>query len=127
ELMRDAANLIHEKFKYPYVSLFTVHATRRVIVYQAGSGRRSKQLEGYAISLDDAQGIMPWVAKYGKTVLANDVTKDERYIPSPLPPKNTKSELCVPLIFNERVIGLLDIQSDKLNSFTEDDKIMFEA
>ncbi|MFN3491527.1 MAG: GAF domain-containing protein, partial [Anaerolineales bacterium] len=47
ELMRDAANLIHEKFKYPYVSLFTVHPNRRLISYEAGSGKRSKQLEGY--------------------------------------------------------------------------------
>lgn len=127
ELMRDAANLIHEKFKYPYVSLFTVHPNRRLIAYQAGSGMRSKQLEGYTISLDDTMGIMPWVAQHGTTVLANDVTRDKRYVPSPMPPKNTKSELCVPLIFNEKVVGLLDIQSDRKNAFTEDDKIMFEA
>ncbi len=53
--------------------------------------------------------------------------QDKRYIPSPLPPKNTQSELCVPLIFNDDVIGLLDIQSDQLNAFTEDDRMMFEA
>jgi len=127
EIMRDAASLIHDRFGYPYVSLFTVHPNRRIITYEAGSGRRSKKLEGYTIPLDDEKGIMPWVARNGKTVLANDVTHDERYVPSPLPPKNTRSELCVPLIFNERVVGLLDIQSDKPNAFTEDDSIMFEA
>ncbi|HMZ07973.1 MAG TPA: GAF domain-containing protein, partial [Anaerolineales bacterium] len=127
EMMRDAVALINEKFGYPHVSLFTVHPNRRLIMYEAGSGKRSKKLEGFTISLDDEKGIMPWVARNGKTVLANDVAKDERYIPSPLPPKNTKSELCVPLVFNERVLGLLDIQSDELNAFTEDDKVMFEA
>ncbi len=127
QLMRDAASLIHEKFGYPHVSLFTVHPNRRLIVYEAGSGKRSKKLEGFSIPLDDAMGLMPWVARSGKTVLANDVSKDKRYIHSPLPPKNTQSELCVPLIFNENVIGLLDIQSDKLNAFTEDDQVMFEA
>lgn len=127
ELMGDAAKLINEKFGYSYVSLFTVHPNRRLIVYQAGSGKRSKNLTGFTISLDDADGIMPWVARNARTVLANDVSKDDRYLPSPLPPKNTKSELCVPLIFNEDVMGLLDIQSDKLNAFTEDDKLMFEA
>ena len=60
-------------------------------------------------------------------MLANNVSKDDRYVPSPLPPKNTQSELCVPLTFNENVIGLLDIQSDELNAFTEDDQVMFEA
>jgi serine phosphatase RsbU (regulator of sigma subunit)/putative methionine-R-sulfoxide reductase with GAF domain len=127
EIMRDAATLINEKFGYPHVSLFTVHPNRRLIVYEAGSGKRSKKLQGYNISLDDADGIMPWVARNGRTVFANDVTKDDRYIPSPLPPKNTQSELCVPLIFNEEVLGLLDIQSDRLGAFTEDDQMMFEA
>jgi len=127
QLMRDAALLINEKFGYPHVSLFTVHPNRRLIVHEAGSGKRSKKLEGFSIPLDDVMGIMPWVARNGKTVLANDVSKEARYVHSPLPPKNTQSELCVPLIFNERVVGLLDIQSDKLNAFTEDDQIMFEA
>ncbi len=127
EFMRDAAHLIHEKFGYPYVSLFTVHPNRRLIMYQAGSGKRSKKLEGFSISLDDGKGIMPWVARNGRTALVNDVSKDERYVHSPLPPRNTKSELCIPLIYNERVLGLLDIQSDKLDAFTEDDCLMFEA
>ncbi|MBI2332345.1 MAG: GAF domain-containing protein, partial [Chloroflexi bacterium] len=127
QLMRDAAKLIHEKFGYPHVSLFTVHPNRRMIMYEAGSGKRSKKLEGFTIPLDDVEGIMPWVARQGKTVLANDVSKDDRYVDSPLPPKNTQSELCVPLIFADRVIGLLDIQADELNAFTEDDRVMFEA
>ncbi|MCL4275172.1 MAG: GAF domain-containing protein [Anaerolineales bacterium] len=127
EFMRDAANLIHEKFGYPYVSLFTVHPNRRLIVYEAGSGKRSKNLEGFSIPLEAAEGIMPWVARHGQTALVNDVSQDDRYLPSPLPPKNTKSELCVPLIYNDRVVGLLDIQSDVVNAFTEDDQRMFEA
>ncbi|NOT06495.1 MAG: GAF domain-containing protein [Anaerolineales bacterium] len=126
-IMREAANLIHDKFGYPHVSLFTVHPNRRIIAYEAGSGKRSKKLEGFTISLDNTKGIMVWTARLGRTILVNDVTLDDRYIPSPLPPKNTRSELCVPLLFNDKVVGLLDIQSDKVNAFTEDDQIMFEA
>ncbi|MCL4531372.1 MAG: GAF domain-containing protein, partial [Chloroflexi bacterium] len=127
ELMAETAALIHDKFGYPYVHLFTVHPNRRLIEYEAGSGKRSKALEGYSIPLDDSQGIIPFVAREGKTVLVNDVTQEPLYRPSPLPPKNTRSELCVPLSFGERVIGVLDIQSDRLNSFTEDDRVMFET
>ncbi len=126
-IMQNAAYLINEKFGFPYVSLFTVHPNRRLIVYEAGSGKRSKKLSGYRIPLDDPDGIMPWVARNAQTVLANDVSSHPRYIPSPLPPRNTKSELCVPFIFNGNVIGLLDIQSDKLNAFTQEDQMMFEA
>jgi phosphoserine phosphatase RsbU/P len=127
ELMSDTAELIHNQFGFPFVHLFTVHPNRRLIEYEAGSGIRSQSLEGYSIPLDDSQGIIPWVARAGQTLLANDVSKDARYHASPLPPKNTRSELCVPLIFNEKVIGVLDIQSDKLNVFSEDDRVMFET
>jgi phosphoserine phosphatase RsbU/P len=126
-LMNNVATLIHERFGYLYVHLFTVHLNRRLIEYQAGSGTRSKDLEGYTLSLDDPGGIIPWVAREGKVILANDVKKDKRYRTSPLPPENTHSELCVPLLYGEEVVGVLDIQSDKRNAFTEDESLIFEA
>ncbi len=126
-LMQNVSDLIHNRFRHPHVYLFTVHRNRRVIEYQAGSGERSAQSVGFTIPLDDPMGIIPWVAREGKTVLANDVRKDKRYVPSPLPPENTKSEICVPLMYDGRVVGLLDIQSDRYNAFTSEDRFMFEA
>ena len=60
-------------------------------------------------------------------MVANDVKQDGRYRPSPLPPEDTNSELCVPLLYGSRVVGVLDIQSQKLNAFSEDDQYIFEA
>lgn len=126
-LMEDVSSLIHDQLGYPYVHLFTVHHNRRLIEYQAGSGTRSQDLTGYVLSLDDAQGIIPWVARGGQTILANNVKKDEHYRSSPLPPEDTNSELCVPLMYDNRVVGILDIQSHEINAFTEDDRFLFEA
>ncbi len=126
-LMEGVASLIHNRFSYPHVHLFTVHPNRRLIKYEAGSGVRSEGLYGYTLSLDDDDGIIPWVAREGKAVFANDVEKDERYRPSSLPPANTRAELCVPLIYDDGVVGVLDIQSDEVNTFTEDDRVIFEA
>jgi serine phosphatase RsbU (regulator of sigma subunit)/putative methionine-R-sulfoxide reductase with GAF domain len=126
-MMGEAASLIHEQFGFQHVTLFTVHSNRRLIEFEAGSGKRSKSLQGYSIPLDDPGGIIPWVAREARTVLANDVSRDSRYRPSPWPPKNTRSELAVPLVFGERVLGVLDIQSDRLNAFRDEDAVMFEA
>jgi sigma-B regulation protein RsbU (phosphoserine phosphatase) len=126
-LMNNVSSLIHDRFGYLYVHLFSVHRNRRLIQYEAGSGTRSKDLVGYTLSLDDPQGIIPWVAREGQTVLTNDVKSDTRYRPSPLPPEDTHAELCVPLRYGEEVVGILDIQSDKRNAFTEDDRLIFEA
>ena len=126
-LMESVASLIHDRFNYPHVHLFTVHPNRRLIALVAGSGERNVGQSRYTLSLEDAQGIIPWVAREGQTILANDVKKDKRYRPSPFPPENTRSELCVPLIYHGEVVGILDIQSDRTNAFTQDDRVIFEA
>jgi sigma-B regulation protein RsbU (phosphoserine phosphatase) len=126
-LMNNVAALIHERFGYLYVHLFSVHGNRQLIQYEAGSGTRSRDLVGYTLSLNDPEGIIAWVARAGQAVLANDVKKDERYRPSPLSPEDTNSELCIPLLHRDEVVGVLDIQSDKRNAFTEDDLLIFEA
>ena len=88
---------------------------------------RSTELAGYSLSLHDAEGIIPWVAREGQMILANNVKKDKRYRASPQPPQDTKSELCVPLLYDHKVVGVLDIQSNRINAFAEDERRMFEA
>ena len=129
ELLTAVVSLIHNRFGYPYVHLFSVHPGRRKILYEAGSGARSQTFkeQNYFYDLDDLQGIIPWVARHGETVLANDVDAEPRYRPSPLPPEETRAELTVPLIFGGNVLGVLDIQSDRKHAFSDDDRFLFEA
>jgi phosphoserine phosphatase RsbU/P len=127
ELMQEVARIIQNRFNYSYVHLFTVHPNRRQIHYQAGSGGRSAALEGYMLSLDDPDGLVPHVARTGEMMMVNDVSKEPLYRPTPLPPADTKSELICPLIFNEQVYGVMDIQSDQINTFDEEDRLLFEA
>jgi GAF domain-containing protein len=129
ELLNEVVRLIQERFGFPYVHLFTVHPGRRKIFYEAGSGLRSQviQKEIYIYDLDDPLGLIPWVARSGSTALVNDVRLDSRYRSSGLPPVETLSELTVPLIFGGNVLGLLDVQSDRTDAFSEDDRFLFEA
>jgi serine phosphatase RsbU (regulator of sigma subunit)/putative methionine-R-sulfoxide reductase with GAF domain len=126
-LMDEVAAIIHHQFAYPHVHLFTVHPNRRQIHYEAGSGARSEALEGYVLALDDPDGIVPWVARNGLPVLANDVEKEPRYRPSLLPPANTRSELTMPLVFDGQVYGVLDVQSDQVDAFSQQDMLLFET
>ena len=79
------------------------------------------------LDLDNDEGIISWVAREGQTILANDVTKEPRYKPSPLPPEDTRSELTIPLVFDDQVVGVLDLQSDRANAFTDEDHFLCEA
>jgi len=127
ELLNKVAVLIQERLGFPYVHLFTVHPNRRQIIYEAGSGARSASLKGYVLDLDNDEGIISWVAREGRTILANDVTKEARYKPSPLPPEDTRSELTIPLVFNNQVVGVLDLQSDRTEAFSDEDHFLCEA
>ncbi len=129
ELLNQVVSLIHDRFGYPYVHIFDVHPGRRKVFYRAGSGARNQgQMEQrLAYDLDDPLGIITWVARNGETLLANDVDQEPRYRPSNLPPANTRAELAVPLVFNQEVVGVLDVQSDQVNAFSEDDRFLFEA
>lgn len=129
KLLDHVVELIQKRFGYPYVHLFSVHPGRRMIFYEAGSGARSRMIQEarFSISLDEQSGIIPWVGRHGETVLSNDVSQDYRYRPEPFPPKETRSELTVPLIFGEKILGILDVQSDRLGAFTEHDRFLIEA
>ena len=71
--------------------------------------------EKYNLTLD--QGVVGAAARSLKTVLVTDVSRDQRYIA--LNP-DTRSELAVPLIRGDRVIGVMDLESPQLDYFTEE-------
>jgi serine phosphatase RsbU (regulator of sigma subunit)/putative methionine-R-sulfoxide reductase with GAF domain len=127
ELLNKVAVLIQKHLKFPYVHLYTVHPIRRQIIYEAGSGERSPSLKGSVIDLDNDEGIISWVARNGKTLLVNDITKEPKYHSSPLPPEDTLAEMTIPLVFDKRVTGVLDLQSNHLNAFSDDDRFLCEA
>ncbi|MCK4315262.1 MAG: GAF domain-containing protein, partial [Anaerolineae bacterium] len=130
-LFDKVVTLIHKRLGYPFVHLFTVDHAHRQIVYRAGlpltPPRGEPEGGGPACSLDDSEGIVPWVARHGETVLADDVSRDSRYRPSGLPPADAHAQLTVPLAFGGQVLGVLDVQSDSRDAFGDDDRFLFEA
>ena len=64
-------------------------------------------------------GLVGAAAQNKETVLVPDVSKDSRYI---LLNPETRSELAVPLIYKDNVIGVLDLEHTRRGLFTEDHK-----
>jgi phosphoserine phosphatase RsbU/P len=129
QLLEEVVSLIHERFGYPFVHLFSVDQGQRRVIYEAGSGKRSLPLreQNFFFDLDSPRGIIVWVARNGQTFVANDVSQEPRYLPSPFSPDETRSELTVPLVFGGTVLGVLDIQSDREDVFREEERFLFEA
>ena len=62
-------------------------------------------------------GLVGYAALHKQAVLVPDVSKDPRYIKAN---PETRSELCIPLIYKDKVIGVLDIEHTRRGYFTED-------
>ncbi len=65
------------------------------------------------------RGIVGAAAESRQAVLVPDVTKDERYVEAN---PETQSELAVPLIYKNKVVGILDLEHTKRGFFTEEHK-----
>jgi sigma-B regulation protein RsbU (phosphoserine phosphatase) len=79
----------------------------------AKRGYESTPLESDKM-LSEGKGIIGHVITSKESLIIDDVRKDDRYI---IGRKKTLSELAVPIIMNDRAIGALDVESDKLSAF----------
>jgi signal transduction histidine kinase len=70
-------------------------------------------------------GISGRVAAAGESILVPDVTRDPRFIP--LQAGQTGSELALPLRVRGEVIGVLDVESDRLNAFDDSDVVVLQS
>jgi len=67
---------------------------------------------------------MGWVAKTGKGEIVPDVSQDPRYV---VAKDNTKSELAAPLMSKRKVIGVFNLESERLNAYDEEDLLLLTA
>ncbi|RLC81977.1 MAG: hypothetical protein DRI61_03125 [Chloroflexi bacterium] len=84
-----------------------------------------KALRGYPPELEEAfkdksfsldKGIHGKAARLGKSVLVGDVSLDKDYIPGTY---DTESELAVPVFYEDKVVGIINLESNRKNAFTE--------
>jgi serine phosphatase RsbU (regulator of sigma subunit) len=74
------------------------------------------------------EGIVGWVAATREPLVVPDVRKDKRYVLDPDKALiDTRSEVAVPLVVGEQVLGVLDIQSDQVNAFDDDDLFVLKT
>jgi diguanylate cyclase (GGDEF)-like protein len=73
--------------------------------------------EGKDFRVPVGVGITGTAAQQKRPIHSPDVTKDSRYLSTS---KTTRSELAVPLMVRDEVVGVLDCQSDNLNHFDAD-------
>jgi len=75
--------------------------------------------ENSAKNIKLGEGLVGWAALYKEPLLVSDVSKDPRYINLV---EDVRSELVIPMLIKDRVIGVFDLESPELSAFTKENK-----
>jgi len=117
ELLARIAELLNRIIDYQMFSILLVDETGEKLQHRFSLRFQENIHLKHEIPL--GQGIVGTAAQSKQAILVPDVSKDARYIS--INPE-TKSELAVPLIYKDTVIGVLDLEHTRRGFFTEDHK-----
>lgn len=117
-LQQRIARAAHDLLRFDHFTIRLIEpgSGRLEPVIAVGVPREAVDVELYAQR--EGSGLSGYVAATGRSVLCRDVTRDERYIRGIDSPG---SSLTVPLLINDRVIGVLNVESEEKDAFTDDD------
>ncbi len=131
QLLSEVVELIRSRFGLYHVHVYLLEpastATQgdggQELVIQAGSGEVGKVLRErrHSIPLDREKSLVTRAARSRQPIVVNDTSLSPDFMPNPLLPQ-TRSEMAVPLIAGERVLGVLDVQDDQPERFGSTDQ-----
>jgi putative methionine-R-sulfoxide reductase with GAF domain len=118
QVLRQTVEVLHDRFdRYSWVGIYLVEGDNLVL----GPWKGSQATEHVRIPI--GQGICGAAAASGQTEVVDDVSADERYLacfPS------TRSEIVVPIRYDGRVVGEIDVDSDRPAAFGPEDRVFLE-
>jgi L-methionine (R)-S-oxide reductase len=118
EVLRRTVGVLHDGFDhFSWVGIYLVEDGDLVL----GPWQGPQATEHVRIPI--GQGVCGAAAASGETEVVDDVNADERYL-SCFP--STRSEIVVPIIYEGKVVGEIDIDSDAPGAFGEEDRALLE-
>ncbi|MBN1679678.1 MAG: GAF domain-containing protein [Anaerolineae bacterium] len=127
ELLKKTVEIIQQRFHYYYTGIFLVDASGEWLELRGSASRCLRKTESGAVRVRvGEEGMIGWCASTGQSRLANDVTQDAWVRPEAALPE-VHSELVLPLRIGNRILGVLDLQCDDVNSFSEDDVVVLQG
>jgi sigma-B regulation protein RsbU (phosphoserine phosphatase) len=122
-LFKRLVQLVRENFGYYHVAIYSVEREHETVTFKASSSAVEQEI---APDVGWEQGLVGWVAAHGQPVMVNDVESDTRYrCVDAL--EETRSELTVPVLLEDDLVAVLDVQSDEAGAFSSDDLFILET
>ena len=112
EVLRRILATVRDYFRMRDGAIFLLDAKAQELYVKSAFGRENEHKRDLRIPV--GVGITGASAKLRRPIYVADVSKDMRYLENI---SSTRSELAIPLIVRDEVVGVLDFQSEEVNGF----------
>jgi len=122
ELLQSVVDLTKERFNLYHAHIYLADESWSTLLLASGAGDIGRQMvmTGHAIQMNTEKSLVARATRERAALIVNDVRTEPDYLPNPYLP-DTRSEMAVPMISGDKVIGVFDIQSDVTGYFSQED------
>ncbi len=124
KMLHSVVHLTQRQFGLYHAHIFIYNENTAELKIAACGYKEGDEHEGTdgtaIITISQEKSIVARSARTRQAVIVNDVRHESGWLPNPLLP-DTASELAVPLIIGDQILGVLDVQADHINAFSEED------
>ncbi len=123
-LLQDVVDLTRKRFNLYHTHIYLLNKEKERLEVKAcgweDGSPHAESSEEHTIPLFAERSIVAQATRNRQAIVVNNVHEDPNWLPNKLLPK-TQSEMAVPLIVGDEILGVYDIQSDEINRFTDED------
>jgi GAF domain-containing protein len=122
ELLQNVADLTKSSFDIYHAHIYLLNEAGDTLTLVAGAGEVGRQMvaQQWQIALEREQSLVAQAARTRRGVIVNNSRAEPDFLPNPLLPE-TRAEMAVPIIAGDQVLGVLDVQAETVDRFTEAD------
>jgi phosphoserine phosphatase RsbU/P len=119
QLLANVATIVRRVIPYDLFAILLFNEKRKDLRIRYAVGHREEVVRNLSLSL--GEGVVGTAAESRQPVLVADVTADQRYLSTS---DVVRSELSVPMIARQRLVGVIDVQTGRAGSFKAYDRTM---
>jgi len=126
QLVVEVVEQVKAAFDYYHVHIYLLDDASGDLVMAGGTGDVGAALLSSGHKIRKGKGVVGRVAEENVPVLVADTSQDPNWLPNPLLPE-TSSEAAVAIAIADRVVGVLDVQQNKVDGLKQDDIDLLQA
>ncbi len=126
QLVSEVVELLQFAFNYYHTQIYLFDESGDNLMMVGGTGEAGKTMLERGHKLARGQGLVGRAAESGTVVLVQDTHADPQWVPNQLLP-DTKSEIAVPIVLGDQVLGALDVQQNEVGGLGQQDSDLLSA